>query len=77
MVAVTEQPPAPVWRTADELADLFDVQVRTVRAWERRGHIRSVDGRYDLHRVLHWYDHERDARMAAVRRGVAETARTV
>lgn len=64
----------PVWRTAEELHLLFDVQVRTVRAWERRGHITAVDGRYDLAKVLDWYEHHRDTRMDEVRRGVARPA---
>lgn len=67
-----EQP--PLWRTAEEIAGLFGVQVRTVWAWRRRGHIAAVDGRYDLRRVLHWWDHSRDTRRAETRQGVARPA---
>ncbi|TFV90405.1 GIY-YIG nuclease family protein [Blastococcus sp. CT_GayMR16] len=61
----------PVWRTAEQLAVLFDVQLRTIWAWRRRGHITPVDGRYDLAEVVRWYDEQRNTRMAALRQGVA------
>lgn len=63
----------PLWRTAQQIADLFDVKLRTVWAWRRRGHITDVDGRYDLRQVLRWYDEQRATQMDAVRRGVART----
>lgn len=67
----------PIWHTAAEIAFLFGVQTRTVRMWERRGHITAVDGRYDLNAVLDWWDRHRDERMDAVRRGVARNATSV
>lgn len=67
----------PIWRTAQQIADLYDVKIRTVRMWERRGHITAIDGHYDLITVVDWYDNKRNAQMDDVRQGVAHRTTSV
>lgn len=57
----------PVWRSAEVIASIFKVQVRTVRMWARRGYITAGAEGYDLREVLDWWDNHRDHRMASLR----------
>jgi len=61
----------PVWRTAQEVALIFEVKPRTVRMWAWRGHITNHGDRFDLREVLHWWENTRHIRMDAVRRGLS------
>lgn len=74
---MTLSPSDDVWRTARDIAALFNVQTRTVWAWRRRGHITTRDGLFNLTEVLDWYDNHRDTRRDEIRRGVALPPRPV